>query len=327
MQIEYGDKVSIKVCGDCQKGIKFAYRIRVALIEAISQPKVKRSTEVYKIIDPENDEVTLISAEHGESHATLKPDDEINDSEPMNIIIMDDYDIVTSTLPRTNEDEVTENEESDEKGKTISLKSGDQLRFKSDSVDSIDIEPLQFTEDGDPIDAVTFLMGNKQLFDDREEKSATMKRPHVCQVCNKSFVRKSNLVDHLRLHANVRLFKCSFCDKSFVQAGNYRSHLRIHTKERPYACSMCPKTYNQSSALKVHIRSHTNERNYVCTVCSKGFTNSSDLNKHKRLHDPSQKIKCDYCDKTFAQKVNLKNHIFRHHNTSQSKSKFRSKRK
>lgn len=102
----------------------------------------------------------------------------------------------------------------------------------------------------DTEDAVSFLLENDHLFPDSVTKDKE-NRPHNCKVCNKSFMRKSNLVDHLRLHANLRLYKCDHCDKSFVQAGNYRSHLRIHTKERPYKCSMCPKTYNQSSALKV----------------------------------------------------------------------------
>lgn len=82
----------------------------------------------------------------------------------------------------------------------------------------------------DPLDAVSFLLEKKELFnEDKSENSSAHKRQrtHVCEVCEKSFMRKSNLVDHLRLHANVRLFKCEYCEKEFVQAGNYRSHLRV----------------------------------------------------------------------------------------------------
>lgn len=79
-------------------------------------------------------------------------------------------------------------------------------------------------------------------------------RKHCCNVCNKKFQKRSNLIDHLRLHANVKVFACEYCEKSFVQAGNYKAHLRTHTKEKPYACHYCNKSYSQSSSLKIHIR-------------------------------------------------------------------------
>lgn len=98
-------------------------------------------------------------------------------------------------------------------------------------------------------------------------------RKHVCNVCNKKFQKRSNLIDHLRLHANVKVFSCEvsdfknsslsflsifvtfqYCEKSFVQAGNYKAHIRTHTKEKPYACHFCNKSYSQSSSLKIHIR-------------------------------------------------------------------------
>lgn len=173
-------------------------------------------------------------------------------------------------------------------------------------------------------DAVSFLLNN-QLFKTgkirpvitstltSDNGTITDARKHKCQVCHKQFLRKSNLVDHLRLHANLKLFQCDQCDKSFVQAGNFRAHYRIHTKERPYKCNICFKTYNQSGALKVHMRNHTNEKNYKCSFCGKAFTNSSDLHKHERIHDEKKKIKCLHCDKMFAQKNNLRNHVIIHH--------------
>lgn len=184
-------------------------------------------------------------------------------------------------------------------------------------------------EDDSEEDAVAFLAKNvrQTMFnEDSEEdignkrrKSVIVpyeKRKYKCDACDKRFIRKSNLVDHLRFHANQREFKCEFCSKTFIQAGNYRAHLRIHTGVRPYVCSFCDKSYNQPSALTIHVRSHTNERNYPCEICGKRFTNSSDKRKHEKVHDSSQKIKCPYCDKLYAQKVNLKNHIQSCHNKS-----------
>lgn len=74
-------------------------------------------------------------------------------------------------------------------------------------------------------DAVSFLAGI--LKPSSEEKSKTIEvkkvtpkkvvpdagfddpsRKHVCNVCSKKFQKRSNLIDHLRLHANVKVFSC-----------------------------------------------------------------------------------------------------------------------
>lgn len=40
-------------------------------------------------------------------------------------------------------------------------------------------------------------------------------RRHCCNVCNKKFQKRSNLIDHLRLHANVKVFSCEVRSQSW----------------------------------------------------------------------------------------------------------------
>lgn len=170
----------------------------------------------------------------------------------------------------------------------------------------------------EPEDAVSFLLGETAK---KNRKSETTNK-HKCNVCTKSFLRKSNLVDHLRLHANVRQFECNLCHKKFVQKGNMLSHMRTHSTERPYECQICDKRYNQSSALSMHMRSlHTKERNFVCKTCPKAFSNVSDLRKHERIHDPTARIRCELCGRGFVQTVNLRQHMKRIHNKIVEKNK------
>uniref|UniRef100_A0A182RVA1 Protein krueppel n=1 Tax=Anopheles funestus TaxID=62324 RepID=A0A182RVA1_ANOFN len=149
----------------------------------------------------------------------------------------------------------------------------------------------------------------------RSEHRATT--AHHCNVCDKTFLRRSNLVDHLRLHAQVKMYECDYCDKSFVQSGNLKSHLRTHTAERPFECNVCGKAFTQSSAMKTHLLTHTNVKPFSCDVCDKAFTSSSDLNKHKRTHTGLKPYQCIICaNRHFTQKVHLRNHLTRMHPTS-----------
>lgn len=82
-------------------------------------------------------------------------------------------------------------------------------------------------------DAVSFLTGilkkttdsvNRQHIEIKKIRARTTdsgfddpSRKHVCNVCHKKFQKRSNLIDHLRLHANVKVFSCEYCEKSFVQ--------------------------------------------------------------------------------------------------------------
>jgi uncharacterized Zn-finger protein len=190
------------------------------------------------------------------------------------------------------------------------------VEYEEASVDSSNIKYEVVVSDAveETNDAVSFLTGILKPSTEKQPKKSPSKsrsvtvpqlpkrntattseddpnRKHVCNVCGKRFQKRSNLVDHLRLHADVKIYSCEYCERSFVQAGNYKAHLRVHTKEKPFSCHYCNKAYSQSSSLKIHIRSHTNEKNYLCDICNKGFTNASDLTKHRLIHDPNKRFK------------------------------------
>lgn len=63
-------------------------------------------------------------------------------------------------------------------------------------------------KESDTEDAVSFLKNVKREPVDAGDACETfnkkaVKKNHACNYCKKRFLRKSNLVDHLRLHANV----------------------------------------------------------------------------------------------------------------------------
>jgi KRAB domain-containing zinc finger protein len=55
---------------------------------------------------------------------------------------------------------------------------------------------------------------------------------HRCDVCDKSFTRRSTLNKQMTIHTGEKIQKCKICDKSVSQRGHLNQHMEIHTGKR-----------------------------------------------------------------------------------------------
>lgn len=85
-----------------------------------------------------------------------------------------------------------------------------------------------------------------------EDDSLSEFNKYYCKYCNKSFLRKGNLVNHLRKHTGEVLNPCTICKKSFSSVAALNLHQRVHTGYKPYVCYECNKAFAWLSNFKKH---------------------------------------------------------------------------
>ena len=77
---------------------------------------------------------------------------------------------------------------------------------------------------------------------------------HICDVCNKTFTRRSSLVSHISVHTGERPYKCTLCTRSFAHRSTLLKHCRTHTGKKPFVCIICHKQFSQSGNMLRHRR-------------------------------------------------------------------------
>ena len=60
-------------------------------------------------------------------------------------------------------------------------------------------------------------------------------RPHVCEVCTKTFAKREHLTKHLRIHkSDNKRYSCEYCQKAFRDRYELVRHTRRHTGDFPF---------------------------------------------------------------------------------------------
>lgn len=115
------------------------------------------------------------------------------------------------------------------------------------------------------------------------------------EICGKLFSTKRHLDHHLPYHEEPR-FKCEVvgCDKAFIFKSKLKDHMKIHEGSRDVKCHLCEKSFVYKKHLMLHLDDAHERTTFHCEICP--FTNGrkaylqNHLNsKHKELTDEQKK--------------------------------------
>jgi hypothetical protein len=106
----------------------------------------------------------------------------------------------------------------------------------------------------------------------RHYRSAHQMEGYVmCSCCNRKFVKRSKILDHVVRKQNPELFKCEICGKCLVNRDSFREHMVKHAPEesRAYKCTVCFKSFLRRGQFVEHQMHHLpdSEKKYACTEC------------------------------------------------------------
>lgn len=135
-----------------------------------------------------------------------------------------------------------------------------------------------------------------------------------CQLCERKFAHKKNLVRHRELCRKMRPFQCDQCNVSVSSKEKLLYHKKKHTN--PFSCTFCNRIFSTKGYLNHHMTSShkapslkTAFYNYRCLLCNANFTNRTERALHMKEHDANEKPVCIYCKKQFNTMQDCKRHI------------------
>ncbi|XP_050415751.1 zinc finger protein 11 [Patella vulgata] len=157
-----------------------------------------------------------------------------------------------------------------------------------------------------------------------------------CKMCEKGFTNKSKWKRHELYHFQMRMPVCEICERSFVDKDYLMEHIRTHEdKFADYICKICGMEFPFTDELQHHVEGHSSpdestvnnsdlqtnltqngSGSHNCDECNKSFRSNYILQRHLVTHNRAT-CQCQECGKFYSCRYNLAQHMMIHNTHSQ----------
>nr|CAD7610361.1 unnamed protein product [Timema genevievae] len=148
-------------------------------------------------------------------------------------------------------------------------------------VKSENIEPSTTTDDESmAVEALQQLGGGDLLY-------SNLNSLQHCYICGSKFHSRDSFQKHLSLCAETGMaaHTCSVCRETFIRKSDLENHLVCHQVDRPYACKICSTLFCRKAELQNHMTCHNVTRPLKCPQCGTDFQRLSSLTNHMKIHN------------------------------------------
>ncbi|KAJ0170630.1 hypothetical protein K1T71_014001 [Dendrolimus kikuchii] len=154
----------------------------------------------------------------------------------------------------------------------------------------------------------------EQNYTSKNKPTSKLKKYYSCEHCSYKSVAKPNLEAHYnKIHLNTRPYACEICLKSFYRKSNLREHVITHNKTKNITCEVCGSNFASKKTLETHLKIHTGIKKFHCDICNIYFCHKNHLNEHIKRSHMEKLVCCMFCEKKYGLKKDLNRHVARVH--------------
>lgn len=98
------------------------------------------------------------------------------------------------------------------------------------------------------------------------KKQNQVKNKALCPDCGQSFNQTSMRRHILRVHEKMREFYCDNCERSFFRKEELLNHLKVHMEPRKKTipCNECDKMFSCKESLRTHVNAFHLKKSIIC---------------------------------------------------------------